>query len=134
MTKKKPLVQPAKLAPKTKIDTPTSQLERKGYGGQLQINPELVRRLAFIHCTQKEIAAIVGCSVDTIHRRFLDVIEQGMEKGKMSLRRKLFHMALKQNNTAVAIWLSKQHLGFRDKQPDEAQQVNFMVYTQDIPK
>lgn len=83
---------------------------------QLEIDPEVVEKLASIHCTMKEIAAIVECSVDTLERRFADLIKTGQEKGKTSLRRAMFKKALENGgHPTMMIWLSKQHLGMSDK-------------------
>ena len=40
-------------------------LEKKPHGGQniKDIDPELVYALAKIHCTQREIEAVCGCSI-----------------------------------------------------------------------
>lgn len=88
----------------------------KGKGGRpkLDIDPDVVERLAFIHCTNSEIAAVVGCSVDTIADRFSDVIKHGREKGKMSLRRWQFKKA-ESGNVAMLIWLGKQCLDQRER-------------------
>lgn len=80
---------------------------------QIKIDEKQVLALASMHCTMKEIAAVVGCSVDTLERRFADVIEKGRESGKASLRRTQYRLA--ENNAAMAIWLGKQWLGQSDR-------------------
>ena len=65
-----------------------------------------------------EIAAVVGCSVDTLERRFAETIKLGQEKGKTSLRRWQY-LAAEKGNTAMLIWLGKQHLGQKDRQEIE---------------
>ena len=80
-----------------------------------EVDVELLKKLAGIHCTIKEMASILGCSVDTLERRFADIIEKGRDEGKMSLRRVMFKKAVQGENTAMLIWLSKQHLGMSDK-------------------
>jgi len=77
-----------------------------------------------IHASYEEMAALFGCSHDTIGRRMDDeesefcvTYKRGKANGKMSLRRYLMHNA-KKGNVAAQIWLSKQHLGMmepRDK-------------------
>lgn len=79
------------------------------------IDPEQVRKLAAIGCTHEEIASVVGCSTDTLVRRFLDVIEEGRSQGKSSLRRKQWEMAIN-GNVTMLVWLGKQYLGQTDKQ------------------
>lgn len=76
---------------------------------RLVIDPALVTSLAEIHCTYDEISAVVGCSTDTLKRRFADLIEKGRQQGKTSLRRAQFKSAL-DGNVTMQIWLGKQHL------------------------
>ena len=78
------------------------------------IDPELVRELAHIHCTMEEIASVCKCSVDTLENRFSDVIKEGRNEGKKSLRRYQWEAA-KKGNTAMLIWLGKQLL--KQKEP-----------------
>lgn len=82
------------------------------------VDPALVERLARIDCTTTEIAAVTGCSTDTLDRRFADVIRRGRELGKRSLRRKQYDLAMK-GNVTLLIWLGKQRLGQADKQQTE---------------
>lgn len=79
-----------------------------------KVDSAQVEALASICCTQEEIGIIVGCSVDTLHRRFPDEIEKGMAMAKASLRRQQFKQAL-EGNVGMLVWLGKQLLGQRDK-------------------
>jgi hypothetical protein len=89
--------------------------ENKNKGGRpkLEIDPELVYKLAVIHCSPKEIAQIVGCSADTIRGRFSDILAKGRAEGKQSLRRKQMEVAMS-GNTSMLIWLGKNILGQSD--------------------
>lgn len=78
------------------------------------IDPDQVRRLAMINCTMVEIASVVQCSVDTIERRFADVVKEGWSQGRSSLKRMMWESAQK-GNTSMLIFLSKQMLGYSDK-------------------
>ena len=78
------------------------------------IDPKQVEQLAAIDCTLEEIASVVGCSVDTLSRRFAGVIQRGRENGKASLKRMMWKAA-SSGNVAMQIWLSKNRLGYRDK-------------------
>jgi hypothetical protein len=80
------------------------------------IDYETVKKLASIFCTQEEIAAVLGCSVDTLYRdkEFSGVYKKGLETAKASLRRKQF--ALADRNPAMAIFLGKNYLGQSDRQ------------------
>jgi len=80
------------------------------------IDWELVGNLALVQCTQEEIAAVVGVSRQTLLSKpeFLDIYKRGIEKGKSSLRRAQWKLAMSGNAT-MCIWLGKQLLGQRDQ-------------------
>ena len=80
----------------------------------LEINEEALRLLAQAGLTKRECAARLGCSHDTIERRYNHVYEQGLEKLKGSLRQKQAELALK-GNVTMLIWLGKNLLGQSDK-------------------
>ena len=86
--------------PKTKIDLP--ELEK----------------LCGMQCTIEEIAAFFDVSTRTIERRrnipkFLEAMERGKAKGRVSVRRALFKLAAA-GNIAAAIFLAKNLLGYKD--------------------
>jgi hypothetical protein len=80
-----------------------------------EIDREKVKRLAAIDCTNAEIAAVMGVSINTLERRCRQEIADGRERGKASIRRKQFKLAM-EGNPAMLIWLGKQRLGQADKQ------------------
>ena len=77
------------------------------------IDERQVEALASIMCTTEEIAAVVGCSQDTLERRFAAALENGRLRGRQSIRRKVYHLAM-EGNAAMLVWLSKQYLGQTD--------------------
>jgi hypothetical protein len=82
-----------------------------------------MEKLCTLQCTDAELAAWFGVSTRTIERRrkqanFHDTIERGQAKGRLSVRRMLFSQAAK-GNTAAAIFLAKNLLGYRDVQRNE---------------
>lgn len=79
-----------------------------------KIDPAQVEKLAAINCSYAEAAAVLGCSPDTIQRRYAAVFKKGREHGRMSLKRKMWDHAMG-GNTTMMIWLSKQMLGYTDK-------------------
>lgn len=87
---------------------------------KIEIDGVELERLCRLHCTNEEIAAYFGCSVDTIERRFKEnpelkeMAEKGRAMGRISLRRKQFQILEETNNTTMAIWLGKNLLGQRD--------------------
>lgn len=78
-----------------------------------KIEPEQVKSLAAINCSYAEIAAVVGCNESTLTRRFAQVIKEGREVGKSSLKRWAWENASK-GNTAMQIFLLKNMCEYRD--------------------
>ena len=77
---------------------------------KIEVDEELLASLAGIGCTTLEMASILGCSKDTLERRFAALIEKGRSEMKRSLRRTQLRLA-EEGNAAMAIWLGKQLLG-----------------------
>lgn len=79
-----------------------------------EIDEDQLYRLAAIHCTYEEMAAVMKCCTDTLKNRFSDLIERGRNEGKASLRRMQYQKA-KEGNVVMMIWLGKQILGQSEK-------------------
>lgn len=110
--KKKPAIRKRKRKP----------AKRRGRGRpRLEFNLEQIEGLGSILATQDEMAAVLGCSVDTIKDRmanddkFSAALKKGQGWAKISLRRKQWSLAEKGNPTML-IWLGKQWLEQRDRQ------------------
>ncbi len=93
---------------------------RQGEGGgrpKKVIDYETVEKLAALQCTQQEIAAFLKISTVTLGKdeKFLSVYKDGIEHGRMSLRRHQWR-ALEAGNTTMLVWLGKQYLGQKDQQ------------------
>ena len=79
-------------------------------------------KLCAIQCTIQEIASYYNVSERTIKRtvkrvhgvKFVTYFRQKRKTGHISLRRKMFELALAGDKTML-IWLSKQHLKFSEK-------------------
>ncbi len=82
-----------------------------------EIDYKIVEELSNIQCTQEEIASVLNISVRTLQRdeEFCRIYKNGMDNGKMSLRRMQW-AAANQGNTTMLVWLGKQYLGQTDKQ------------------
>lgn len=102
---------------------------------------EVAKEAARIMCTREEAAALCKVSVDTLERRMADIGKTWTEffaehsaDGRASLRRSMFKTATsdedaKQKGT-MQIWLSKQHLGMKDKTEhgfDPTQPAKFVI-------
>jgi hypothetical protein len=89
----------------------------------LDIDEQQVRALAAINCTMVEIASVVGCSVDTLEKRFADIIKEGRATGRSSLRRYMWE-AVQKGNITMMIWLSKNMLGYGERVINETSTEN----------
>jgi len=94
----------------------TETEEKKGAGRpKIELDLDQIQRLAEIQCTQKEIAYIMGVSVETISRNYMDAVELGKANGKLALRRAQWRNAVEKDNVTMQIWLGKNVL----KQSDQ---------------
>lgn len=93
--------------------------KRPGAGRKtVAINLEDVEKLAALQCTEAEIASFLGISLRTLERRksqpdFIEAMERGKARGRVSLRRNLWSLANK-GNPASNIFLAKNLLGYKD--------------------
>lgn len=104
-----------------KTSTSAKKATKSAGRPRLEFDLKQVAQLGAIQCTDGEVAAVLGCSRQTILNRkdedpdFLAAIERGRESGKASLRR-LQWKAANAGNTAILIWMGKQYLGQTDRQ------------------
>jgi len=95
--------------------------KRQGAGRpKIYIDLEILKNLASIGCPTYEIASVMGISARTLKRNYAEIIEQYREKGKASLRKKMWDKAVKKDNTNMQIWLSKNYLGMKDRTQTES--------------
>lgn len=82
-----------------------------------ELGCKVIEQLASFFCTEEEIAAFVGVSIETLKSKenlgtFSECYKKGQERGKSSLRQIQFRLA--KNNPTMAIFLGKQYLGQSD--------------------
>jgi hypothetical protein len=111
------------------------QIVPKNKGGQPKkmLDENMLVTMASEDCTVKEIASVLNCHVDTIYARYSETLRKGRDQGNCSLKRKMFEVAMS-GSIPMLIWLSKQRLGYKDQQPEDAQQISFNVFTNEVPK
>lgn len=93
----------------------------KGGRPKKEIDVKIFEQLCAMHCTQKEIAELFECNVDTVNawckrvygKGFKDVYRQKSAKGNIALRRILWKHS--ETNARVAIYLGKKYLDQGDK-------------------
>ena len=106
----------------TKIRSNKAIVAKKTNGAgrpKILINIKSVAKLAQMGCTQEEIGSVLGISARTLQRNYADIIWANREKGKASLRKKMWDKAIKQDSTAMMMWLSKNYLGMKDRSVTE---------------
>ena len=79
-----------------------------------ELDVEQIRELATIQCTDVEIAAVMRVSVDSLKANYTDIIKEGREHGKSSLRRAQYKLALT-GNAQMLIWLGRFYLGQKEE-------------------
>ena len=92
--------------------------KNKGGRPRIELDEDKITALAKIGCTVAEVAAVMGCSKDTLERRFAAPIEKGREEMKASLKR-MQYTAAANGNVTMQIWLGKQYLGQKDRRHEE---------------
>ena len=101
-----------------KSDKNKAIMSKKSNGAgrpRIIIDPKIIANLAQIGCTQEEIGSVVGISARTLQRNYADIIWANREKGKASLRKKMWDKAIKKDSTVMQTWLSKNYLGMKDR-------------------
>lgn len=95
--------------------TSPSVLEDRVTERIVDLNLELVKRLATIQCTPEEIASVLGYSRDSLmeYPGFLEAMRRGLQFGRRALRRRMFNQAM-HGDRSLLIWLSKNYLQMKD--------------------
>lgn len=81
---------------------------------ELLLTAEEIEQYAKDGCTDSEIAALAGCSHDTLTARFSDELNRARAFRKHILRKKQFDLA-EAGNVTMLIWLGKNDLGQKDQ-------------------
>ena len=102
----------------TKIRSNKAIVAKKSNGAgrpKILISIKSIARLAQMGCTQEEIGSVVGISARTLQRNYADIIWANREKGKASLRKKMWDKAIKKDSTVMQTWLSKNYLNMKER-------------------
>ena len=116
-------------------------MEKKKFGGKQEragrpkkdIDEEMVFRMAQTLLPVESIATILQCSKDTLYARFSNALQRGREDRKYSLVQVMWDKALNHGDTKMMIWLSKQHLGYKENWPEQATQISYNVTINEMP-
>ena len=92
-----------------------------------------VYALASSMLSAEDIGLVLGISGDTVIRRFGDIVEKARGHTKSKLAKAMLNKALEQNDGRMQVWLSKQHLGYKEAWPDNVQPIAIQINIQDVP-
>ena len=104
---------------------------KKGTIAKIKVDEDLLGKLARIHCTYEEMGHIVGCSRETIKRRYDHIVLEQRSHGNLSLRRAQFRCALK-GNPAMLIYLGKVLLKQRPDEDSVGEVINVIINDRQI--
>lgn len=113
------VLKPSKTGPKPKQLVTAEYLGIPVGRDKIVVDPDEVRDLASIGCTDKDIANWFGIKEDTLRYNFTADLIKGREDLKVSLRRAQLKLAL-QGNATMLIWLGKNLLGQSDNPTDSS--------------
>ena len=101
---------------------------------KVKIDEKILGNLAHIGCTLEECGDVLGVSARTLQRNFADLIHSHKNKGKASLRKKMYEKAVTKDNTYMQIWLSKNYLGMSDRIINEqkAEPIPLIIEAEDV--
>ena len=116
----------------------------KGTAGRprIELDWPAIEKLAGIHCTQVEIAAVAGVGIDTLNQKskakwgktFQEYLREKRGLGNTTLRRKQYLLAEAGDKTML-VWLGKNWLGQSDKlETKEESTTKIEIQTGDLKK
>lgn len=118
-----PLVRPVTITKKGKV---WGQPRKK-------VDPVQVYKLAQTMLPVKTIADILNVSKNTIEENYGDILREGRANQKLSLVREMFKKAIEGKDTKMMIWLSKQHLGYKDVVKTESDTIPISFQINPLP-
>lgn len=98
------------------------------------LSDDLVYRCAQTMLPVESIATILDCPPHVLHEKYQRALNRGREERKQSLVEAMWHKALVERDTKMMIWLSKQHLGYKENMPEQPTSIQFNVTCNEVPK
>lgn len=97
------------------------------------IDLELLFKLSKTILPVSVIANILGCHKDVIDKNYREILDRGRNERRHSLSQAMWYKALYERDTKMMIWLSKQHLGYKENPQESNANVSYNVYVNDVP-
>lgn len=82
---------------------------------QIPIDELLLEKLTKLHLQNETIAHIVGCSTDTLDRRFAEKMKEWRSKSKGKIAEVLFDEGINKREPWALKALAQKHLDYHDK-------------------
>ena len=98
---------------------------------RLQLDKDIIYKMATLHCTQKEIAKKMECDEETLKDNYSEVLNRGYSDGKTELRALQWASARK-GNVEMLKWLGKEYLGQGKPQNIEIESIPIENLTQEL--
>lgn len=112
--------------------------EHKGKGLRDKIGPrerELIFLMAQTMLPVDSIATILNTTRVNLHKYYQTELDRGREIRKQKLCEAMWDKALgEEKSTSMQIWLSKQHLGYREPQGETQTDIQFNVTCHEVPR
>lgn len=115
-------------------DLPAEYKNRLRVTKRKGIDEEKLKRMAATNLSLDIIADAMDCSVEMLQNNYPRLLLEARAKRKITLGETMWDAALLDKDVKMMIWLSKQYLGHREQFPDLAQQINFNVVIDEVPR
>ena len=92
-----------------------------------KIDEVLLQKLSKLHLSDKVIADIVGCHVDTLRDRFSNKMEEWRSMSKGKIAEVLFDEAVNKREPWALKTIAQRHLGYADKIEQETKIEGFTI-------
>lgn len=110
-------------------------MEVKERNSRKDIDVVLLEKLASTMLSTESIANILEVSSQTLERNYEPLLHKARDNRRRSLVEKMWSKALDGGDTTMLIWLSKQHLGYREPKVDEVTgATTFNITVRELPK
>ena len=98
---------------------------KRGRPPRTDIDRDRIVSLAASGCSVREIAATVGCAMQTLYDRFADDMQTGRERGRGMIKRTAFELAVVKKDGAMIRYLLDKIISRDEKRPEA--QVNIQT-------
>lgn len=106
------------------------EVEKKVGRPLKEIDERLLEKLTRLHLSDKVIADILCCHVDTLHNRFSEKMDEWRSRSKGKIAEVLFDEGVNKREPWALKALAQKHLDYHDKFKAETENVNLNANTE----